>query len=180
MVIIERKCFLLKGLEIKSLENLSFLSKLSVHIMFAWALRARGLVTYRVVLSTSWVKRFFQNEELAKSLVCLKRGLKNVTASLLWTVVGWPVPPAVDTITTYTLPASPPPPAQTLTHAYLAFRTWPATKMGTQASLLWPFIHKHTRLCHNVTDPFCPPHNMPLRPAINTSTDSDKLGPRQR
>ena len=43
-------------------------------------------------------------------------------------------PTAVDTITTYTLPASPP--AQTLTHTYLAFHTWLATKMGVQASLL--------------------------------------------
>lgn len=43
---------------------------------------------------------------------------------------GGPVrPAAADTITTYTLPASPPK-DQTLTHAYLAFHTWLTTKMG--------------------------------------------------
>lgn len=29
----------------------------------------------------------------------------------------------------------------------------------------------------SAADPFCPSHNATLRPAINTSTDSDNLGP---
>lgn len=42
-------------------------------------------------------------------------------------------PTAANTITTYTLCASPL--VQTLTHTYLAFHTWLTTKMGMQESL---------------------------------------------
>lgn len=74
------------------------------------------------------------NENEAKSHLCLKLGLKYLSDNITLVETGGPVHPAAVNTITYTLPASPP--AQTLTHTYLAFHTWLTTKMGAQASLL--------------------------------------------